>query len=109
MSSGSVRRTSVAMTSSASKPSTLITGISSAASTSRIRSTCPANSAGEVARFALYSGNASVRKVRRDTSNAAAMCVGLSSRRTLISIEVKPNTAFVGWPVVVEKFSTGRA
>jgi len=27
----------------------------------------------------------------------------------LISIDVKPYTAFVGWPVEVEKFSTGRA
>jgi hypothetical protein len=27
----------------------------------------------------------------------------------LISIEVNPKTAFVCWPVVVEKFSTGSA
>jgi hypothetical protein len=26
-----------------------------------------------------------------------------------MSIAVKPYTALVGWPVVVEKFSTGRA
>ena len=26
-----------------------------------------------------------------------------------MSIDVNPNTAFVCWPVVVEKFSTGRA
>jgi hypothetical protein len=37
------------------------------------------------------------------------MCVGASSRSVLISIEVNPYTAFVGWPVVVEKFSTGSA
>ena len=37
------------------------------------------------------------------------MCVGFSSRSMLISIEVKPNTALVAWPVWVEKFSTGRA
>ena len=74
-----------------------------------MRSTWPANSGGDEARFALYSGNDSVRKVCRDTSNATATWVGRSSRSTLMSIEVKPNTAFVGWPVVVEKFSTGRA
>ena len=37
------------------------------------------------------------------------MCVGFSSRSMLISIEVKPNTAFVAWPVWVLKFSTGSA
>ena len=37
------------------------------------------------------------------------MCVGRSSRSTLISIDVKPKTALVGWPVVVEKFSSGSA
>jgi hypothetical protein len=37
------------------------------------------------------------------------MWVGFSSRSTLISIEVNPNTAFVVCPVVVEKFSGGRA
>ncbi len=37
------------------------------------------------------------------------MWVGCSSRSTLISIEVKPKTALVCWPVVVEKFSTGSA
>ena len=50
-----------------------------------------------------------MRKVWRETSKATAMCVGASSRRVLISIEVNPYTAFVGWPVVVEKFSTGSA
>jgi hypothetical protein len=35
--------------------------------------------------------------------------VGRSSRSTLKSIEVKPYTALVGWPVLVEKFSTGSA
>ena len=50
-----------------------------------------------------------MRNVLRDTSNAAATWVGFSSRSTLMSIEVNPNTAFVGCPVVVEKFSTGSA
>ncbi len=97
------------MMSSASYPSTLRTGIPRAVSTSLIRSTCPANSGGEDARFALYSGKVSVRKVCRETSKATATCVGRSSRSTLMSIEVKPNTAFVAWPVVVEKFATGSA
>ena len=57
----------------------------------------------------MYSAYASLRKVTRETSNATATCVGCSSRSTLISIEVKPYTAFVTWPVDVEKFSTGRA
>ena len=54
-------------------------------------------------------GNSAVRNVVRDTSNATATCVGRSSRSTLISIDVNPYTAFVGWPLVVEKFSTGSA
>ncbi len=37
------------------------------------------------------------------------MCVGCSSRSMLINIEVKPKTALVTWPVLVEKFSAGRA
>ena len=45
----------------------------------------------------------------RDTSKATPRCVGFSSRSTLISIEVKPNTPLVCWPVWVEKFSTGSA
>ena len=97
------------MMSSASYPSMLSTGMARAARISRIRSTCPANSAGDDARFALYSGKDSVRNVCRDTSKATATWVGRSSRSTLMSIDVNPNTALVGCPVVVEKFSTGRA
>jgi hypothetical protein len=73
------------------------------------RLTWPAKSAGVSARPALYSAYRSVRKERREMSNATTMCVGCSSRSTLISIEVKPYTALVGCPVLVEKFSTGRA
>ncbi len=67
------------------------------------------NSPGVLLRPALYSAYSSRRKVCRDTSKATPMCVGRSSRSTLISIEVKPKTALVGWPVVVEKFSSGSA
>ena len=74
-----------------------------------ISATWPENSAGELERLALYPAYASLRNVCRDTSKATAMASGCSSRRTLISIEVKPYTAFVVWPVEVEKFSTGSA
>ena len=50
---------------------------------------------GDFDRPALYSAYCSERKVLRDTSNATQMCVGCSSRSMLISIEVKPYTAFV--------------
>src|SRR5690606_28858383 len=43
------------------------------------------------------------------TSKATATWVGSSSRSRLMSIDVNPYTALVCWPVVVEKFSTGRA
>src|SRR5665647_968412 len=76
---------------------------------SLINGTWPENSGGDTSRVALYAGNCSVRKVVRLTSKATAMCVGFSSRNRFASIEVKPNTAFVGTPVVVEKLSTGRA
>ena len=67
------------------------------------------NSSGVLLRFALYSEYSARRKVCRDLSKATPMWVGCSSRSTLISIEVKPKTALVCCPVVVEKFSTGRA
>ncbi len=62
-----------------------------------------------VARLALYSAYCSLRKVCRETSKVTATWVGASSRSTLMSIEVKPKTALVGWPVRVAKFSTGSA
>jgi hypothetical protein len=46
---------SVAMTSSASKPSAVTMGTRSASSTSRTRETCPRKSVGVSARPALYS------------------------------------------------------
>src|SRR5665647_2576039 len=76
---------------------------------SLINGTWPENSGGDTSRVALYAGNCSVRKVVRLTSKATAMCVGFSARNRFANIEVKPNTAFVGTPVVVEKLSTGRA
>jgi uncharacterized protein len=74
-----------------------------------IRLTWPPNSGRLSARPALYSAYFSVRNECRDTSNATVMWVGFSSRNTLMSMEVNPYTAFVGCPVVVEKFSTGSA
>ena len=62
----------------------------SASSTSLINETWPRNSSGVLSRLALYSAYSSTRKVWRDLSNATAMCVGSSSRRTLMSIAVKP-------------------
>ena len=67
------------------------------------------NSPGVLLRPALYSAYSSNLKVCRETSKATPMWVGRSSRSTLISIEVKPKTALVGCPVVVEKFSSGSA
>ena len=100
---------SVAMTSSASKPSTWTWVIRNASRTSLTRSTWPTNSLGVLARPALYSAYCSLRKVWRETSKATARWVGASSLRTLMSIEVKPYTPLVLCPVEVEKFSTGRA
>ena len=45
---------------------------------------------GLVERLALYSAYSSERNVCRDTSKATARWVGVSSRSTLISIDVKP-------------------
>ncbi len=79
-----------------------------ASSTSRIRSTWPRKSSGVSDRPALYSGYSSRRKVLRDTSKHTATCVGSSSRMRLMSMDVKPKTALVGWPVVVD-ISTSRS
>ena len=78
------------MTSSASKPGSASTVMPSAASTSLVMSIWPRNSSGVADRPALYSGYFSDRNVWRDTSNAAATCVGDSSRSRLISIAVNP-------------------
>ncbi len=83
-------RASVAITSSASKPSFSTTGTRSAASTSLTRLTWPLKSTGVSLRLALYSAYCSVRNDRRDTSKATTMWVGCSSRSTLMSIEVNP-------------------
>ena len=50
----------------------------------------PLELVGVAERPALYSAYSSVRKVWRETSKATPTWVGCSSRRTLISIEVKP-------------------
>ncbi len=50
----------------------------------------PLNESGVAERVALYSGNSAERNVVRDTSNATPTWVGRSSRRVLMSIEVKP-------------------
>lgn len=81
---------SVAMMSSASKPSTANRETCIASRTSPISSTWPLNSSGVLERLALYSVNSSERQVLRDTSKATAKCVGASSRRVLASIEAKP-------------------
>lgn len=81
----------------------------SGSSTRRITSTWPRNGSGVASRVPLYASYSSVRNVVRPRSNATATCVGCSSRRRLASIDVKPNTAFVGWPDDVAKFSTGSA
>ncbi|PQM48550.1 hypothetical protein C1Y40_01240 [Mycobacterium talmoniae] len=61
-----------------------------APSTSLVMSIWPRNSSGVADRLALYSGYRSARKVCRDTSNAAAIWVGVSSRSRLINMAVKP-------------------
>lgn len=78
------------MRSSASKPSFSTTGMRSAARTSLTRLTWPLKSVGVSLRPALYSAYFSVRKERRETSKVTTMCVGRSSRSTLISMDVKP-------------------
>ena len=103
------RWVSVAMTSSASYPSMPTCRMRSASSTSCSSGTWPENSVGVAERPALYSGYSAARNVLRETSNATPTCVGASSRSTLMSIDVNPYTAFVCCPVLVEKFSAGRA
>ena len=81
----------------------------SVSSTSKMRLSWLRKSSGVSRLFALYSTHCSCLNVGSPRSNATAMCVGRSSRSTLMSMAVNPYTAFVGCPVVVEKFSTGSA
>ena len=78
------------MTSSASKPSSSTCGMSRASRTSWISGICPLKASGVADRVALYSGYSTDRKVFRETSKATPTWVGFSSRRVLMSIEVKP-------------------
>ena len=78
------------MMSSASKPGSDRAVMPIAVSTSLVMSIWPRNSSGVALRVALYSGKRSERKVWRETSKAAAMWVGASSRIRLISIAVNP-------------------
>jgi hypothetical protein len=50
---------------------------------------------GAASRCALYVGSASCRKVGSGRSNATSTPEGRWSFSTLMSIDVKPNTAFV--------------
>ena len=61
-----------------------------ASRTSKIRLIWLRNSSGAFVRPALYSTYFSCRKVGSLRSNATATRVGFSSRKTLISIAVKP-------------------
>ena len=81
---------SVAMMSSASKPSWANWRIPNALTNSLRKDICERNSSGVLARLALYSGNISVRKVLRETSNATAMWVGFSSFKSEINMVAKP-------------------
>ena len=71
-----LRCVSVAMTSSASKPSTSTCRIRSASSTSCSSGDWPVNSVGVAERPALYSAYSSVRNVCRETSKATPTWVG---------------------------------
>ena len=95
--SPSACRASVASTSSASKPSAVKIGMFSVSTTCLMRSICVRSSSGMRSRWPLYSGNISCRNVL-PTSKATATYSGCWSRRTLRSIDVKPNTAFVSSP-----------
>ena len=72
-------------------------------------STWPMKGSGVASRVPLYSEYSSVRKVPPARSKATATCVGASCSMRESSMEAKPWTALVAWPVEVVKFSTGRA
>ncbi len=71
--------------------------------------TCPVNSTGVSPRVPLYSGYSRVRNEKREMSNATPTCVGFSFCRRLMSIAMKPCTAFVCCPSRFWKLSAGRA
>ena len=83
----------VAIISSASKPSFLKTGICRAVSISSITGTCACRSSGVLSLVALYSGYISCLKVGVRESNAAAIKPGLFFFSMLRRFLKKPNTA----------------
>ena len=91
-------RASVPMASSASMPGTCSTGHPSSRTTSWMGSTCCTSGSGMGARWALYSGNHSSRKVGPLASNTQAACsAGTCSRRRFI-MATMPCSAPVGKP-----------
>ena len=80
----------------------------SVSTTSRTRPICWRRMSGAAARPALYSSYRSWRNVGSGRSNATAMRRCPWSRIRLMSIDVKPNTAFVTCPDAVAR-SVGSA
>ena len=72
-----------------------------ASSTSRTSPICWRRMSGAAVRWALYSGSASWRNVGSGRSKVTSTPSGLWSFNTLMSIDVKPNTALVTWPAAV--------
>ena len=87
----------------------LIVGMFIASMTLMIKSTWPWNSSGVLDRPALYSVYSSERKVGVSRSKATATWLGFCCRIMVSSIDVKPCTALVCWPVSVTKVSGGKA
>ena len=97
------RSANVPITSSASTPSCITTGQPSARTACSIGSICATKSSGIFARFALYSGYQSSRKVLPFASKTHTACsVGTMWRRRL-SIAIMPYSAPVGSPVGLRK------
>ena len=94
----------VAMTSSASVPSTSAMGIPAAVSTRVMIGSCPASSAGisvpaasSLTRAALYSGMIAVRKAGRQSASIVATTRAEPKRRIICAtVSSTPRTALTG-------------
>ena len=91
----------VPTTSSASNPVSSTTGTPSAPTSSRASLSCTRNSSCVSLRVPLYSAYSWCRNVLPGASIATTIALGFTVSSRVNSIDVKPNSAFVGLPSLV--------
>ena len=96
--SASSRAATVPKMSSPSQPGTFTTGMFMDSSRLSMTGNCTRSSSSIGGRWALYCSSASMRNFGLPASKAHTMPSGEATSMNLNSMDIKPNTAFVGVP-----------